>query len=73
MTTRAPGSDRTREGLNGPIQGRLGVENARSELLRQAARLIIEEGLIATPWAGAATSAAWSRAWAIATACATDI
>ena len=45
MTKRLPGSERTREALNGLIDGRLRVENARSDLVRLATRLIIEEGL----------------------------
>ena len=45
MSKRLPGSERTREALNGLIEGRLRVENAKSELVRLATRLIIEEGL----------------------------
>jgi len=45
MTKRVPGSDRTREALNDLISGRLHVENAKSDLVKLATRLIIEEGL----------------------------
>ena len=45
MTKRIPGSERTREALNELMDGRLRVENARSDLLKLATRLIIEEGL----------------------------
>ena len=45
MTKRLPGSERTREALNDLIDGRLRVDGAKSELVRLAARLIIEEGL----------------------------
>ncbi len=40
-----PGSERTREGLRDLIEGRLCSETGRSELVRLATRLIIEEGL----------------------------
>ena len=45
MGRRIPGSDRTREGLSELIEGRLSSEAGRSELVRLATRLIIEEGL----------------------------
>ena len=45
MTRRIPGSERTREGLRDLIEGRLSSEAGRSELVRLATRLIIEEGL----------------------------
>lgn len=45
MTKRLPGSERTREALNDLIDGRLRVENAKSDLVKQATRLIVEEGL----------------------------
>ena len=45
MTKRLPGSERTREALNELMEGRLRVENARSDLVKLATRLIIEEGL----------------------------
>lgn len=45
MTKRLPGSERTREALNDLLDGRLRVENARSDLVKLATRLIIEEGL----------------------------
>ncbi len=45
MTKRVPGSDRTREALNDLIDGRLRVDNAKSDLVKLATRLIIEEGL----------------------------
>ncbi len=45
MTKRLPGSERTREALNELIDGRLRVENAKSDLVKLATRLIIEEGL----------------------------
>ena len=45
MTTRLPGSERTRETLNELINGRLRVDDAKSELVKLATRLIVEEGL----------------------------
>ncbi len=45
MTKRIPGSARTREALNELMDGRLRVENAKSDFLKLATRLIIEEGL----------------------------
>jgi transposase-like protein len=42
---RIPASERTREKLRGLIEGRSEVEDGRSELVRLAARLIIEEAL----------------------------
>ncbi len=45
MSRRIPGSERTREGLRDLIEGRLSSETGRSELVRLATRLIIEEGL----------------------------
>lgn len=45
MTRRIPGSERTREALRDLIEGRLSSENAKSELVRLATRLIIEKGL----------------------------
>ena len=45
MTKRVPGSERTREVLNELLAGRLQMENAKSEFVKQATRLIIEEGL----------------------------
>ena len=45
MSQRIPGSDRTREALSALIEGRLSSETGRSELVRLATRLIIEEGL----------------------------
>ncbi len=45
MTNRLSGSERTREALNELIDGRLRVENAKSDLVKLATRLIIEEGL----------------------------
>ncbi len=45
MSKRIPGSERTREGLRDLIEGRLCSETGRSELVRLATRLIIEEGL----------------------------
>ena len=45
MSKRLPGSERTREALNDLMKGRLRVDNAKSELVRLATRLIIEEGL----------------------------
>ncbi|WP_419906913.1 IS256 family transposase [Hoeflea sp.] len=45
MTRRLPASECTREALNDLIHGRLRVDNARSELVKLATRLIIEEGL----------------------------
>ena len=45
MSRRIPGSERTREGLRDLIEGRLSSQTGRSELVRLATRLIIEEGL----------------------------
>ena len=45
MSRRVPGSERTREGLRDLIEGRLSSAAGRSELVRLATRLIIEEGL----------------------------
>ena len=45
MTKRVPGSERTREALNELMEGRIRVENAKSDLVKLATRLIIEEGL----------------------------
>lgn len=45
MTRRVPGSERTREALGDLIEGRLSSEAGRSELVRLATRLIVEEGL----------------------------
>jgi transposase-like protein len=45
MAKRIPGSERTREALNDLIEGRLQFETAKSDLVRLATRLIIEEGL----------------------------
>ena len=45
MTKRVPGSERTREALNDLIDGRLRVDNAKSDLVKLATRLIMEEGL----------------------------
>jgi len=42
---RIPASERTREKLRGLMEGRSEVEDGRSELVRLAARLIIEEAL----------------------------
>jgi transposase-like protein len=42
---RIPASDRTREKLKALMEGRSEVANGRSELVRLAARLIIEEAL----------------------------
>ena len=40
MTTRIPGSERTRETLNELINGRMRVDDAKSELVKLATRLI---------------------------------
>ena len=45
MTQRLPGSERTREALNELLEGCLRSENAKSDLVKLATRLIIEEGL----------------------------
>ena len=45
MRTRIQGSERTREALNALIDGQARVADAKSELVRLATRLIIEEGL----------------------------
>ncbi len=45
MSRRIPASDRTREALSDLIEGRLSSEAGRTELVRLATRLIIEEGL----------------------------
>ena len=42
---RMPATERTREKLRELIEGRSEVEDGRSELVRLAARLIIEEAL----------------------------
>jgi transposase-like protein len=42
---RIPGSERTREKLRALMEGRSAIEDGRSELVRLAARLIIEEAL----------------------------
>src|SRR6185312_4272947 len=42
---RIPASERTREKLRALIEGRSAIEDGRSELVRLAARLIIEEAL----------------------------
>jgi hypothetical protein len=44
MRKRLPGSERTREALNELMGGRLRVDDAKSELVRLATRLIVEEG-----------------------------
>jgi len=46
---RIPASDRTREKLKALMEGRSEVADGRSELVRLAARLIIEEALKARP------------------------
>ncbi len=45
MSKRVPGSERTREALSDLIEGRLSSDFGRSELVRLATRLIVEEGL----------------------------
>ena len=45
MSRRIPASGRTREALSELIEGRLSFEGGRTELIRLATRLIIEEGL----------------------------
>ena len=45
MDKRIPGSMHTREALSELIEGRLSAPDARSELVRLATRLIIEETL----------------------------
>ena len=45
MLKRVPGSERTREALSDLIEGRLSSDLGRSELVRLATRLIVEEGL----------------------------
>ena len=45
MSRRIPGNERTREGLRDLIEGGFSSETGRSEPLRPATRLIIEEGL----------------------------
>ena len=45
MSKRVPGSERTREALNELIDGRMRVDNAKSDLVKLATQLIIEEGL----------------------------
>lgn len=42
---RIPASERTREALKALMDGRSEATDARSELVRLAARLIVEEGL----------------------------
>jgi putative transposase len=45
MTTRLPASHRTREELTALIEGRLSTASAKDELVKLAARLIVEEAL----------------------------
>jgi putative transposase len=45
MRTRVPGSMHTRQALCGLIEGRLSSPNGRSELVKLATRLIVEEAL----------------------------
>ena len=45
MATRIPASQRTREELTALIEGRLSTASAKDELVKLAARLIIEESL----------------------------
>ena len=45
MERRVPASERTREALRDLIEGRLVTEDARSELIRLATRLIAEEAM----------------------------
>ena len=45
MSRRIPAGDRTREALSELIEGCLSSEGGRTELIRLATRLIIEEGL----------------------------
>ena len=45
MGTRLPGSMRTRQSLSDLIEGRLSTPDGRSELVKLATRLIVEEGL----------------------------
>jgi len=45
MSKRVPGSERTREALSDLIEGRLFSEGGRTELVKLATRLIVEEGL----------------------------
>ena len=45
MATRIPASQRTREELTALIEGRLSTASAKDELVKLAARLIIEEAL----------------------------
>ena len=45
MRTRVPASMRTRESLSALIEGRLSSPDGRSELVKRATRLILEEAL----------------------------
>ena len=45
MRTRIPGSMRTRQSLSDLIEGRLSSPDGRSELVKLATRLIVEEGM----------------------------
>ena len=45
MSRRIPASGRTREALRDLIEGRLSSDDGRSDLVKLATRLIIEEGL----------------------------
>ena len=45
MERRIPASERTREALHDLIEGRLSSEFGRTELVKLATRLIVEEGL----------------------------
>jgi hypothetical protein len=67
---RIPASERTREKLKALMGGRSEVEDGRSELVRLAARLIIEgywRAMPRMPWLGITMPVGRGRAQAIAT------
>ncbi len=71
MRTRIPGSMRTRQSLSDLIEGRLSSPDGRSDLVRLATRLIVEEALEAESrdaLGGSTTSMGPRPARAIATA-----
>lgn len=73
MTTRIPASMRTRQSLSDLIEGRLSTPAGRSELMKLATRLIVEEALEGESRdavGGTITNMAPSPARVTATACA---
>jgi hypothetical protein len=74
MTTRIPASMRTRQSLSDLVEGRLSTPAGRSELMKLATRLIVEEALEGESrdavGRGTITNMAPSPARVTATACA---